>query len=1094
MKKLLLSFTLTGLLALGLGGTTSAQPATLASLAPTAAGSPSIFTPAWVALADQVVPTVSAINPASAPNDIDTHVTISGADFTAVMDGTGTVVVTSPTASLGSTALTDVTWVNSTTLTAKVPWGMDPGVYGLTVVNPDGGTASEASAFTVTQGIGQWNGGNLFGGEVRQILMKPGDPNTLYALAYGVVGLFRSRDAGEHWTHVGADVAIGNSKFAVDPHNPNWLYGFDYNGLHRSQDEGDTWTTVMPNHWPDGRSLNSPQVFVSPYDPQVLFISSFSSFGDPFGNSSGAYGLIKSTDGGASWQIVADMEGIPVQDVAFHPTDPSKMVLATSDARVFQSSDGGNTWSEVAKPSLSSLGYTGAITYNPYRTTEVWIASTATSGGIYKSTDAAFTDWKDVSPVSGWGSSGVTFTSADSVYVARNHSVDGGENWQWFGPIYGYGEMRFNPNNPQIGYLGDNVYGVQKTTDGGQTWQIKNQGLAGMVCNSMDVSHADPLRVYAAFGGMPGIYRSDDGANNWTFIPITGSMNVRWVREDPFNPQRLYVAADSGFYVSTNGGENWSDLGWNLPPSSSAGMPWAMAADPNHAGHLLVGMVSGSYQTGPGQLYTSSDYGVSWQAVTMSQDLAWINRIVFVPETPGLVYLATGGGVYRSQDSGTSWNRIDDLQQPDMQYAQNIAIATHPRPTLLVGAKGPYRSFDGGATWEKPRSSLPPGSFYTFVDGDSTRLYAATGTGLFFSSDAGDSWTPAAGALGRLQIMALGYANANGHTILYAATSGGTAGATSSTAAATPRTSLTTASTIRSAATSGGAAGATSSTAAETPRTSLATASGLVDAGIYRYVLLPPRTLAVVRAGGGTGTVTSSPAGINCGSTCSHAFAYGSSVSLSASPQAGSTFAGWSGACSGTGSCTLTMDAGRSVTATFTLQTRTLSVTKSGSGSGTVSSSPAGINCGSTCSHAFAYGSSVTLSASPQAGSTFAGWSGACSGTGSCTLTLNANTTVTGSFGKTSPPKVKNKSPQTKITKAKINSGKRMATFKFVGSGSVKPYRFQCKLDKKKYSSCRSGKTYKHLKLGKHTFRVRAKDHAGRVDKTPAIKKFKIKH
>ena len=97
------------------------------------------------------------------------------------MDGTGTVVVTSPTVSLGSTSLTDVTWVDSTTLTATVPWAMDPGVYALTVVNPDGGTGSLAGAFTVTQGIGEWNGGDLFGGPVPQLLLKPGDPNTLYA-------------------------------------------------------------------------------------------------------------------------------------------------------------------------------------------------------------------------------------------------------------------------------------------------------------------------------------------------------------------------------------------------------------------------------------------------------------------------------------------------------------------------------------------------------------------------------------------------------------------------------------------------------------------------------------------------------------------------------------------------------------------------------------------------------------------------------------------------------------------------------------------------------------------------------------------------
>ena len=76
--------------------------------------------------------------------------------------------------------------------------------------------------------------------------------------------------------------------------------------------------------------------------------------------------------------------------------------------------------------------------------------------------------------------------------------------------------------------------------------------------------------------------------------------------------------------------------------------------------------------------------------------------------------------------------------------------------------------------------------------------------------------------------------------------------------------------------------------------------------------------LSVVRAGGGSGTVTSSPAGINCGTTCSASFTSGTAVTLTASPAAGSTFAGWSGGgCSGTGTCTVTLTAATSVTATF---------------------------------------------------------------------------------------------------------------------------------------------------------------------------------
>ena len=81
------------------------------------------------------------------------------------------------------------------------------------------------------------------------------------------------------------------------------------------------------------------------------------------------------------------------------------------------------------------------------------------------------------------------------------------------------------------------------------------------------------------------------------------------------------------------------------------------------------------------------------------------------------------------------------------------------------------------------------------------------------------------------------------------------------------------------------------------------------------------QTLTVTKAGTGSGTVTSSPAGINCGSDCSESYASGTNVTLTAAPGAGSTFAGWSGACSGTGSCAVTMSAARSVTATFNATT-----------------------------------------------------------------------------------------------------------------------------------------------------------------------------
>jgi Divergent InlB B-repeat domain/Prenyltransferase and squalene oxidase repeat len=176
--------------------------------------------------------------------------------------------------------------------------------------------------------------------------------------------------------------------------------------------------------------------------------------------------------------------------------------------------------------------------------------------------------------------------------------------------------------------------------------------------------------------------------------------------------------------------------------------------------------------------------------------------------------------------------------------------------------------------------------------------------------------------------------------------------------------------------------------------TSIVSTSFAVDA----LGLVGVPTLTVTKAGSGSGTVTSSPAGIDCGATCSAKFPRGTALTLTATPDAGSTFTGWGGDCTGTGPCVVTMDQDQAVTATFDVGPPTLTVTKAGSGSGTVTSSPAGIDCGATCAASFSNGTIVTLTATPDAGSTFTGWGGDCTGTGPCVVTMDQDRAVTATF------------------------------------------------------------------------------------------------
>ena len=157
--------------------------------------------------------------------------------------------------------------------------------------------------------------------------------------------------------------------------------------------------------------------------------------------------------------------------------------------------------------------------------------------------------------------------------------------------------------------------------------------------------------------------------------------------------------------------------------------------------------------------------------------------------------------------------------------------------------------------------------------------------------------------------------------------------------------------------------------------------------------------LTVATAGTGTGAVSSAPAGINCGATCSASFDDGTGIALTAAATGGSVFNGWSGACAGSAAqVVVTVDAAKTCTANFATM-RALGVSLMGAGSGSVTGNPAGIACGTTCSASHVDGTSVVLTAAPAVGSAFVQWGGDCAGTAtSATIVLTAPRACTAQF------------------------------------------------------------------------------------------------
>lgn len=166
-----------------------------------------------------------------------------------------------------------------------------------------------------------------------------------------------------------------------------------------------------------------------------------------------------------------------------------------------------------------------------------------------------------------------------------------------------------------------------------------------------------------------------------------------------------------------------------------------------------------------------------------------------------------------------------------------------------------------------------------------------------------------------------------------------------------------------------------------------------------------------------------------------------------------------------------------------------LNVSLAGAGKGEVGGQ--GLLCPPSCSRRYPQGAQVSLMAQPAAGTGFAGFSGACTGTAACRVGLGGDQTVIATFGR---PK------GTRITRAKVNRRRGSARFSFNAPGAITG--FQCALvrpkrrhhpkPKARFSKCAAPKRYRHLAGGRYTFRVRALDILG-ADAAPATKRFSIK-
>jgi hypothetical protein len=759
-------------------------------------------------------PTITAVSPASASNDLSIPILITGANF----------VATPTVAFLGGSSLVSTAWVSSSQLQATVPAGLSAGVYTLTVTNPDTQIGTLTNAFTVNSAVA-WTSGGPYGGEITELTTDPAAPGKLFTLAQNS-GLFGSSDGAANWTVTRFDG--WPSHFAVDAISPTHMYlgTYTYQGLSRSEDGGASWSGIpLPNFYG-----NAPVYPVThPITPGVVYagISAATNRGVEPGELAG---VIRTDDYGATWvSKTVGMTDTQVTSLAFMPGDASKMLAGTRFGNVFASSDGGETWVWAAKPA----DYIGKVYFNPNAPADVWAVQVgvniqAKNPNLFRSSWSALGTWNPVDPMPGFDWSWVNslaFASDGTLWAGLGNmptgiytSTDAGANWS---PVASapleVTSIALDPVNAQVVYAGTRCglfgeklgrtmvsCGVYKSVNGGVTWQPASEGLAGLAAEALAAMPSNVDLVYTY--NERGLLKSTDGGSTWQQLdifthgyPWMGSrLSTAYCATDRVylggSSDYLYPGSHSTPTVMTGDfSAGWRTAGLAKPAGLEdwSGDVYAVASQLGYCGHVLAGATffPPDFGFGPptrplGGIYLSSDWGVTWHQANVTQAISGVVQFAFDVWTPMTAYAGTGGpgsapgtGLLKSIDGGENWWPITSWPAGENCTTVNsIAAHTQRGNTLIVSCtEGAYYSSDAGGSWTKLAKSWP---LQLYTPASPPKLYGGSrwgGNGLSISSSDGQDWVQVPGLPANAAVYALAAASNVEQVALYTAISGGMA-------------------------------------------------------------------------------------------------------------------------------------------------------------------------------------------------------------------------------------------------------------------------------------------------------------------------------
>jgi photosystem II stability/assembly factor-like uncharacterized protein len=348
--------------------------------------------------------------------------------------------------------------------------------------------------------------------------------------------------------------------------------------------------------------------------------------------------------------------------------------------------------------------------------------------------------------------------------------------WRMIGPFRGgrtVGAVGV-PNQPGLFYIGVNNGGVWKTDDYGRTWApIFDDQPTGSI-GAIAVAPSAPNVIYVSSGeGLQrpdlstgdGIYRSTDAGKTWTHLGLRDGQQIASIIVDPQDPLRVFVAVlghpygpseERGVFRSTNGGDSWQKVLYKDADTGAV----ALAFDPSNSKTVYASLFASRQAPwengemyGPNSgLYRSTDGGDTWQHLTGGLPTAkdGLGRIGFsvAPTLPNRMFAlieASNGGLFRSDDAGLNWRKINDQPRIWGRGSDFAEIKVDPvNPDLLyICNTSTYRSDDAGLSWTAIKGAPGGDDYHTiWIDPLEPRvILLASDQGAAISVNKGRTWS-----------------------------------------------------------------------------------------------------------------------------------------------------------------------------------------------------------------------------------------------------------------------------------------------------------------------------------------------------------------